>query len=256
MSRLGPVLVADDEPLARLAVRGALAAVPSLPPIEECATGHQAVDAARARGPSLLVLDIGLPDLDGFGVIEALGPDCPPVVMVTASAGHAVEAFREQVVDYVVKPFSDRRLIRAARRGLRAAALAEMAPLAEQLLREGEVPDLADASRAVRRFAVRGRRRTRFVPFDDVDFIRADGNYAVLVGQGREYPLRAPLASLEERLAGVFCRIHRSTLVHLGKVAEIRPRRSGDADVVLRDGQRLRMSRRYRDRWRSSVLAD
>lgn len=250
MSHLGPVLVADDERLGRLAIRGALEQLPGLPAIEECATGRQTLEAVRTRNPCLLFLDIGLPDLDGIDVLQRLGPDGPPVVMVTASEEHALQAYEGRAVDYVVKPFSDARLLRAARSALRAAAIARVAPLAEQLLLDGDAPPLEAASWAARRFAVRVHRRIRFVPFDDVDYIRADGNYAVLVVGEEEHHLRTSLARLEDHVGDTFRRVHRSTMVNVRRVSEIRTLSSaGDAEIVLDDGRRLRLSRRYRKAW-------
>lgn len=243
---LGPALIADDEPWARAAVREALHAGLGSLRVEERASGHDTVQAVRALSPCVLFLDVGLPDLDGFEVLRALGPDAPPVVMVTGSSSHALPAYQQHVVDYVVKPFSDTRLLGAARRALHAGVARAMAPLADQLLAQGKNVGPAQAERALQHFAVRRHDRTIYVAFDEVDYIRAEGNYAVLCGGGTEHWLRATLTALEERAGGTFWRIHRSTLVHQKRVVALHHRSSGDADVELADGRRLRMSRRYR----------
>ncbi|MEM6927580.1 MAG: LytTR family DNA-binding domain-containing protein [Myxococcota bacterium] len=246
MSAVGPILVADDERFARLAIRGALSVLDDIPPIVECETGRETIEITREQSPSLIFLDVGLPDFDGFEVLRQLPEPGPPVVMVTASSDHAVEAYDGNVVDYVVKPFSDARLLRAARRGLQARVLETIAPVADQLLSEGRLPTLDEVAARLARFAIRTHSRTQLVPFDDVDFILADGNYAVLVVGERRHHLRIPLAELEARYGNVFRRIHRSHLVNVDRVTTVRRLPSGDARVVLRDGRELRMSRRYR----------
>ncbi|MBX2799861.1 MAG: LytTR family DNA-binding domain-containing protein [Myxococcales bacterium] len=246
-ARLGPVLVADDERYARLAVRHALSAVAQLPPIEECSSGEEVVRAIRTLRPSVVFLDISMPDLDGFGVLNRTLQHPVAVVMVTASTNDAVRAYDVDVVDYVVKPFSDARLVAAAHRALRAAALAQLQPLADQAVAEGRHVSLHGTSEQAGWLAVTGHRRTRFVPVPSVSHIRAEGNYAVVVAEGSEHLVRRSLTELQTALAPRFCRIHRSTLVACDWVAHVRRLPSGDGVVVLRNGGELRMSRRYRD---------
>lgn len=232
------VLIVDDEPLARRAVRSVIEPLPEVAAVEECGSGTEAVEAVRANPPEVMFLDIRMPDLDGFEVLEALDADHrPSVVFITAYDQHAVRAFDEQAVDYVLKPFSDERLIQATHRALEHGLEPPRARTSEGL------------DHHARRFVVKTRRRIYFVPLEEVDFIRASGNYAVVVAGGREHLVRTSMLRLERDLDPArFCRIHRSTIVNLDRVRELRPESSGDCVVVMKDDQRVRMSRRYRSR--------
>ena len=233
------VLIVDDEPLARDAVRLCLDPLPGFEVVGEVSGGEEAVDAIREGRPDIVFLDVRMPEVDGFEVLRRVGRrEDLAVVFVTAFGDHAVQAFESDAVDYVVKPFSDDRLIRSARRAARRLAV----PPAS---RGADEPSLEYAAR----FTIRTRRRIYFVPSTTIGFVTSSGNYVTLHAGGREHLLRMTMVEMERRLdPSVFARVHRSTIVNLNRVVEVRPLPSGDYEVVLTTGTILRMSRRYRER--------
>jgi two-component system LytT family response regulator len=242
------ILIVDDEPLARAGLRDALAGIPDVEVCGESGDGVRAVDDVLALEPDLLLLDVQMPELDGFEVVTALrdaGVD-PAVVFVTAHDEYALRAFEVHAVDYVLKPVDAERVrgavarVRAQLERDRGLALAGQL---ERLL--AEVPRRAYA----RRLAVKGAGRVTFVPVNDVDWIEAAGNYAKLHVGRESWLIRATMASLEDRLdPEQFARVHRSTIVNLDRVKEVQPWFKGDYLVVLRDGTQLSLTRQYRDR--------
>lgn len=245
------VAIADDEPTARATLHLLLGRHPDVEVVAECADGAATVEAVRARRPQLLFLDVQMPELDGFGVLAELTPEeTPAVVFVTAYDAHALRAFEVQALDYLLKPFSDERFERAllrARRELAERGLAELARRIRGLLGGTTSPLIAPPRPDVARLLVAGTGRTVVVEVDAIDWIEA-ADYCVRLHVGkRSHLLRRPLAELEAELdPRRFVRIHRSTLVNVARVCQIRPQSKGDAMVDLADGTELRVSRRYR----------
>jgi two-component system LytT family response regulator len=238
------VLVVDDEPLARDSVRLALAADPDVLVVGECDDGDSAVDAIAALAPDLVFLDVQMPGLDGFQVIERVGAArMPLVVFVTAYDRHALKAFEVHALDYLLKPFDDARLREALARARRdGAGLAErLTALVERMAREG-----AARGAYVTRFVVRRGDRATPVRAEDVDWIEADGNYVVLHVRGAAHRLRTSLGALAAQLdPRRFARIHKSTVVNLDRVRELQPWFGGDYVAILVDGRQLRVSRSF-----------
>jgi two-component system, LytTR family, response regulator len=236
-------LIVDDEPLARERLRGLLGDEQEVEVVGECGDGWEAVRAIQDIDPDLVFLDIRLPRLDGFGVLENLSPDrAPAVVFVTADERSALRAFDVRAVDYVLKPFGRERLQRALEhvRGRRTNEIP--APLPDDVL-------VSPRDRYLRRIIVKEGGRLVFLKTEEVDSIEASGNY-VRVHVGRDwYPLRRSMGALESNLdPEVFLRIHRSTIVNIDRVKEMRSRLHGDYLVVLRDGRELTMSAGYREK--------
>jgi len=236
------VVVVDDEPLARDCVRLALEADPDFELVAECGDGRAAVDAIRRHRPDLVFLDVQMPGLDGFEVIEAVGADrMPAVVFVTAFDAYAVRAFRAHALDYLLKPFDDSRFAETRRR-------------ARQLLlesRAGETERRLSALLAGRAFAtrllVRHGDRLEFLAVADVDWFEGAGNYVRAHAGTRSELIRITLAALLQRLdPTTFARIHRSVIVNLDRVRAMHPWYGGDYTAVLADGRELRVSRHYR----------
>ncbi len=220
------VLIVDDEPLARDTVRMIVEADPEVEVVGAC-SGVDALAQVAALRPDVIFLDVQMPEVDGFDVAGALGLDTgPAIVFVTAYDHYAVRAFDVHALDYVVKPFDDRRLLAAlARAKLRAAS----------------------ARRFVQRFIVRGRDKAVLVAAADVDFLEAADDYVELHVGAEVHVMRERLAELELRLDPArFVRIHRSTIVNLDRVKELHPLFRGDAIVVLASGAQLRLSRSRR----------
>jgi two-component system LytT family response regulator len=237
-------LIVDDEPIARRRMRRLLRDVPDIQIAGECGDGRAALAAIDSTSPDLVFLDVQMPGLDGFDVVTQLNPDRrPAIVFVTAFDRYALRAFDVHAVDYVLKPIAPARLrlaVERARerieRGVHQGSLA-------RLLRE-----LRNTPRHVTRLAVRARGRIVMLDVDAIDWIQAADNYVTVHAQGREYLLRETLATLERQLAHArFVRIHRSAIVPLDRIIELRPASHGDFDVQLRDGTCLTMSRSWRD---------
>ena len=259
------VLIVDREPQACRRVARALEDEPGVEVLGQVGGAEEAVETIRALKPDLVILDVELPGLDGFGVLQrAADAHQPLIVFVTASDRHARRAFEVHAVDYVLKPFGPERIRAAVHRAIarRAREKGGTAQRVEALLEE-----LAERQRAlgsalaprdeglVQRLLVKVGERMVFVAADRVDWLEAEGNYVRLhVGKER-YLVRATLAGLEKRLdPRRYLRIHRSTVVNLDRVREVRPWVAGDCIVVLHDGTELRMSRRYRDRLEAAVF--
>ena len=230
-------LVVDDEPLARQTLRSLLEREEDVEVVGECGDGPAAVEALRTGKPDLLFLDIQMPELDGFGVLrEVRDLQVPAVVFVTAFGQHAVQAFDEEATDYLVKPFDDERFSRALERArsrvrsIRAQAGAGTGP-----------------GRWLQRFAVECAGRIALVPVETVRWIEAQ-DYYVLIHAEKEHLLRESLRNLETQLDPTrFARVHRSAIVNVGSVKQLRRRSHGEYFLLLDDGTELKLSRTHRD---------
>lgn len=250
------VLIADDEPLARATIRLLLEDDPRVTVVGECEDGAAAVSALCGQAPDLVFLDVQMPEMSGFDVVEAVGPEqMPIVVFVTASDRHALSAFNAHALDYLVKPFDADRFSQALERALRLIRQREVAETSRRLValmqdpaRESSPVSPVDSNEAVDRLVVRSSQALYVVPVGDVDWIEAAGDYVVLHAGGKKHLVRDTMQALEAKLDGRrFVRIHRSTIVNLARVRELRPHQHGDYDVVLTTGQTVRLSRRYRE---------
>ena len=249
-----PVLrtvIVDDEPLARDCVRLALHRAGGAQIVAECDNGEKAVDAILRLGPDLVFLDVQMPGMDGFDVIDAVGPDrMPAVVFVTAFDEHALHAFEVHALDYILKPFDDSRFhdaLRHARRFVENGLDEQLRTRLKLLLEERTRPREQDAYTT--RIMVRVRDRIRVVPVADVDWFEAAGNY-VRIRTGKDcFLIRRTLTSLGNALdPSRFARIHRSTIVNLDRIRELQPAAGGDYVAMLKDGRKLRVSRAFRGR--------
>jgi two-component system LytT family response regulator len=224
------VIVVDDEPLARRNLILLLKRVSGLAEIAECSSGAEAVEAVRREQPDLMFLDVQMPEVDGFDVLELLGGEAPPVVVfVTAHDEYAVRAFEAGALDYLMKPFDDARFHRA------------LARAKEQLVHAHS------ARRTVERLVVKSRGRAVFLNVGEIDWIEADSYYACLHVGRETHVLRRTLAELELDLdSRRFLRIHRSAIVNLERVTGFELDELGEHQLVLENGVRHRVSRRYR----------
>ena len=236
-------LVADDEPPARDVLRVLLDRVDDVDLVWEAADGRQAVEAIRAHRPDVVFLDVQMPHLDGFGVVEAIGAGAmPATVFVTAFDDHALRAFDAAAADYLVKPYTDERFARALDRARALTSPGAAAAPIRRLLDALGAPGPACADRLL----VREGNRMTVVRAEAVDWAEAAGDYVALHVGPKTHLLRETLTGLAERLDGRhFVRIHRSALVHVDRVRDVRLTSAGDARVRLRDGTELRASRRY-----------
>ena len=238
------VIIVDDEPPARTRLRRLLKPYADIELIAECSDGAGAVQAIESTRPDLVLLDVQMPELDGFEVLRALDmPRLPAVIFVTAFDKYALRAFEVHALDYVLKPVEADRLGAAldhARRRIveHRSATAGLADLLRDLKSDGAY---------LTRIPVRSEAKVRVIDLADVDWLSAADNYVTLHAAGREYLVRDTLAALERRLdPQSFVRVHRSTIARLDRIAELMPDAHGDFIIRLKDGTRLDMSRTYR----------
>jgi len=224
-------LVVDDEPLARTNLLVLLRRDPEIEVVGECGSGVDAIRDIHRLTPDLLFLDVQMPGCDGFEVLERLGADAPrATVFVTAFDRYALKAFEVEALDYLLKPFDDARFLRTLAR-------------AKEQVRRSQ-PE----TRGLDRLIVRSAGRVSFLRTSEIDWIEAADYYACLHVAGRTHLLRRKMSDLERDLdPATFCRIHRSAIVNLHRVRELKLNAAGEYDVVLQDGKQLRLSRRYRD---------
>ncbi|HSR49622.1 MAG TPA: LytTR family DNA-binding domain-containing protein [Acidobacteriota bacterium] len=249
MRRLN-ILIADDEPLARRRIRQLLETAQDHALVGESCSGHETVEAIRREKPDLVFLDVQMPDLNAFQVLERLGiQNLPEIIFVTAYEEYALKAFDVHAVDYLLKPFDDERFLQALERALERIESGSSRTLQIDSMSRAYSGQDGERHPAARRLLVKSRRRTFFVDPSDVLWVGAEGSYVRLHCKGRSYLLRRTLRSLHEALrSSGFIRIHRSTVINRAYVQEIRPRSHGDYSVILYDGTHLNASRNYRSR--------
>jgi two-component system LytT family response regulator len=238
-------IIADDEPLARERVRSLLNDEPDMEIVVECADGAQTLKETQKRLPDLLFLDVQMPRLNGFEVLEALSPGpIPVVIFTTAHDEHAIRAFEFSALDYLLKPFTEARFKMSLQR---ARSLLEKMQKAGTMEKHSADPQLnsghAPAAGAGRIF-VRSSERILFLKPGEIDRIEAAGNYIVLHSGKEQHILRETISAMEARLATAgFMRISRSVIVNLACIREIQPVGSGRYSLLLKNGARLDMTR-------------
>jgi two-component system LytT family response regulator len=234
-------LIVDDEAPARKRLRDLIAAEPDIDLVGECEDGPSAVDAILALEPDVLFLDVQMPEMDGFEVLEAVGVGVvPSVVFVTAYDQHALAAFEARAIDYLLKPFTRERFSETLRR-VRPSPTRHDADLSARLERL-----LGERSDRLERIPVRSAAGVRLLAVDSIDWIEGDGNYVRLHAGPAEHRVRGTLKSFAERLSGRgFVRIHQSYVVNLDRVRELQPWSHGEFVVVLANGKKLVSSRTY-----------
>jgi two-component system, LytTR family, response regulator len=241
------VLIVDDEPIIRRGLKNYLNGRQDYEVIGECCNGRSAVESIRDLKPDLVFLDVQMPELDGFGVIRAVGAKAmPPVVFVTAYDEYAVQAFDANALDYLLKPFDEERFARCLMRCEKSV----QPPRQDDALVERLAAVVANQpkARVTDRLAIRNSDRITLVQTDEIDWIEAADNYVEIHIGKHVHLMRETLSNLEQRLQPFrFLRIHRSRLVNADRIKELHPLFHGEYELVLSDGTRLTSSRHYRD---------
>lgn len=261
------VLIVDDEPLARDRLVGLVRALTPGAAVREAPDGSAAVDLIRDWAPDAVILDIQMPGRSGFEVIEAIGADRMPLtIFATAHDNEAVRAFEVAAVDYLLKPFEDERFAAAWRRleALRHSGevMVQARRLTSLLAATPSAPSAPDdpapaPRRYLERLAVKLDQRTIMVPLSDVYLLEASGNYVTLHTAKGNHLVRETLTALESRLDPArFVRIHRRFLVDLTATRELQPWFGGDQMLVLRNGETVKVSRRFRDSFVRRLAGD
>jgi two-component system LytT family response regulator len=246
------VLIVDDEPAARGAIRTLLADDPDVVVVAECADGHSALEAIRADAPDLVFLDIQMPGLDGFALLHQLDPaELPVIVFVTAYDRYALRAFEAHALDYLLKPFSNERFRETLARAKQQVRQGKLGALHQQLLNlldtSGRTATATADGGYLKRLVVKSGSRVTILGVKDIDWIEADGDY-VRIHCGRAWHvLRETMKRLESQVDPArFVRIHRSTIVNVERIKELQPYFHGEYVVVLHDGTHLKLSRGYK----------
>ena len=235
-----------DEPIGRTKLRMMLDSEPGIRVVAECENGNQTLAALREFKPDLILLDIQMPDADGFQILESLSTgEMPMVIFTTACGQYAIRAFEAHALDYLLKPFDQERLhiaIERARVELFLHRNRDMAIRIVEMLSSVEI-----SHRTKRRLAIKSAGRVIFLDVEEIDWVEAAANYVKLNAGARWYLLRETISRVSERLdSHRFVRIHRSILVNVQQIKELHPCNSGEYMVILRNGKELACSRTYK----------
>ncbi len=240
-------LIVDDMLLARKRVKRFLAADPDIEIIGECGDGRTAIEATKELSPDLIFLDVQMPELDGFEVVETIGAErMPSVIFVTAYDTYALRAFEVHALDYLLKPYNSERFAKALERAKAQIKEQRAGELDERLT--SLIEHLKQAPKYLERLVIKTSGRVFFLRVDEITHIESAGNYVRVHTRGESYLMRETMNNLQAKLdPDKFLRIHRSSLVQIESVKELQPLFSGDYAVILHGGTELTLSRSYRD---------
>jgi two-component system LytT family response regulator len=243
-------LIVDDEPLAREGLRHLLTEDPDVAAIQEARDGREAVTSIRNARPDLVLLDVQMPEIDGFSVVREIGPDLmPPVVFITAHDQYAIAAFEINAIDYLLKPVTEQRFRKALERAKSRMSL-RPADEGRQILSLLET--IAQPQRYLKRLAVRVAGKTVFVEVEDVEWMEAAENYVQLHAGRTAHLLHVAMNTLEKSLdPSLFLRIHRSVIVNIKRIKELQPAMHGEYVITLENGVRLQSGRMYNEKLRA-----
>jgi two-component system LytT family response regulator len=243
MSEQLRIVVVDDEALSRAVVREYAAGDPGIEIVADCANGFEAVKAVAELKPDLVLLDVQMPKLDGFEVLELLGRD-QPVIFITAYDQYALKAFEVHAVDYLLKPFSAERFQEAIHRAReRMRARGAPAPGDEDTI-EKIIKDAKPRSGPAGRVLIRDGANVHVLPVDKIDYVEAQDDYVAFKSEGKQYLKDQTLSAVEEMLdPSRFVRIHRSFILNIDRISKVELYAKDSRMAILRDGTRLPVSR-------------
>lgn len=245
-------VIVDDEPLGRTVIREMLRREPDFTVVGECANGHEAIASINAERPDLIFLDVQMPEVDGFEVLAALDADrLPLVIFVTAYDQYAVSAFEVHAVDYLLKPFDRERFGKALQRAKEQLQRGHLnqppADVSQRIL--ALLEEQRSKPKYLERLVIKTNGRIFFLKTDEIDWISAEGNYVNLHVKKESYLLRETISNLESQLDPQrFARIHRSQIVNLDRIRELRHWSHGEYQIILHSGEELMLSRSYREK--------
>jgi two-component system LytT family response regulator len=241
-------LIVDDMPLARNRIRRYLKTDSEIEIIGECSDGREAINAINKLKPDLVFLDVQMPEIGGFEVLETINVNpLPAIVFVTAYDQFTLRAFDVHAVDYLLKPFNDARLKRSLERAKRALTQFKQIDLNEQL--QNRLQEIKGEPKFLKRLAVKSGERTFFLPTDEIDRISTAGNYLELHAGKQAHLIRERMCELEAKLDPTkFVRIHRLTIINIERLREMQPLFNGDYVIILHNGTKLTLSRTYREK--------
>jgi two-component system LytT family response regulator len=246
-------LIVDDEPLARRNIRLLLNDDPEIEIVGEAASGREALALIKKHSPDLVFLDIQMPELDGFGVLESIDAErLPAIVFVTAFDQYALKAFEFHALDYLLKPFDDARFEKALRQAKHTVGQRELKDLSQRLMallagREGNVVP-SQQPQYLSRLLIKSAGRVFFLKTDEIDYVQAEDYYVKLHVGRKGHLLRETMNEMEAKLDPArFLRIHRSTIVNVERIRELQQHFNGEYIVVLHDGSEHKLSRSRRE---------
>jgi len=244
-------LIVDDEPLARDLIRAYLQSDARMEIVAECGNGVDAVNAIHELEPDLVFLDIQMPDLNGFEVLEQLKTGHSPlIIFTTAYDQFALKAFEVNAVDYILKPFEKERFGQAIKKAEKflSSAASTSAPNLEALLNDYQQWKNEKAPAYAARILAKNNKKVFLVNTTDIEWLEASNDYVVLHTKTEQFVLNQSLNHYESKLdPALFMRIHRSTIVNINQIAEMQPYFNGEYFVLLKNGTRLKMSRNYKE---------
>lgn len=245
------VLIVDDEPLARERLSHLLKSQSGFQIVGTSRNGSEAVKDVLKLRPDLMFLDVEMPGMNGFEVMATLqGSHIPAVVFVTAFDQYAMAAFDVHAIDYLLKPYSEDRFESALKKAVREVSRRRKQPVDSSL--DELLGSLRSDGRVEERILIRTPTRVSIVKVADIDWVESAGNYVKLHAGKEVHMQRETMKAMEQRLGqGEFARIHRSTIVRVSRVEELKPLASGDYELRMKDGTKLALSRRYRDALKS-----
>jgi two-component system LytT family response regulator len=246
-------LIVDDEELARDRVASLLAEQPDVEVVGTCADGPSAVEMIERERPDLVFLDVQMPGMDGFDVVENLDRDhLPAIVFVTAHDAHAIRAFEIHALDFLLKPFDQARFEKALERARAQLVRDKTSTIDSRLV--SLLEELRDERKYPERLIVKSSGRVFFVRAEDIDWVEAAGNYVKIHTKNEGHLLRESMKNMEAKLdPKTFVRIHRSAIVNIDRIKELEPWFHGEYVVILRDGTRLTASRVFSDRLSAAI---
>lgn len=241
-------LIVDDESLARERIRDMLASDPAIEIVSECANGEEAIEAIQRFSPDLVFLDVEMPGMDGFAVLDGLPADrIPTIIFVTAYDQYAVRAFEVYALDYLLKPFDRERFEKAVARAKVHITSERSDALSERILRA--IEDIKTKPVHLERLVIKMNGHVFFMKAEEIDWLEAEGNYVRLHSGKESYLLRDTISALESQLDPKrFIRVHRSAIVNVDRISELQPWFHGEYRIVLREGVQLTLSRTYREK--------
>ncbi|MCI0415546.1 LytTR family DNA-binding domain-containing protein [bacterium] len=241
-------IIVDDEPLACRRIRRLLQSDDEVEVVAICTSGQEAVKAIEEHHPDLLFLDVQMPVMDGFGVLQAVDPALQPqIIFVTAYDQYAIQAFEVHALDYLLKPFDRERFAKSVSRAKEMIHQNQQKAITKELLTIRD--ELRVRPKYLDRLVIRTGGRIFFLKTQEIDWIEAHGKYVTIHSGKESHLLREGISSLEGDLnPGKFARIHRSTIVNVDRIKELLPWFHGDCKILLNDGTELMLSRHYRQR--------
>jgi two-component system LytT family response regulator len=247
------VLIVDDEPLAREMLREMLQSDKQVTIVGESTNGREAIEAIRNTSPDLIFLDVQMPELGGFEVLEALGTGrIPHVIFVTAFDHYAVRAFEVHALDYLLKPFDQERFDVSWLRAKTHVLRERNGGVDQRIL--ALLEELKDGKKFLERLVIKAGGRIYFLETGDIDWIEAEGNYVSVHSGKKSHLLRETISSLESQLdPRKFVRIHRSSIVRIDRIQELQPWFHGEYRIILHNGTQLTLSRNYREKLQEAL---